>query len=285
MIELKGQTGVYTFDPYQDSNRIGSGGMSTVFKGIRKNDNIPIAIKVLHRNMAQNQLIQFLTFINSTIQISHPNIMKMYELIQLNGIYHVICKYYDGKLLSTLIKEGVSVISRKDKWAIMRGILNGLTALHTNYPSIIHRDIKPSNIIIKSDMTPVILDFGIAKINVQHTNSAIHLNKNTPMGTFGFASPEQLTGKEVDHTADIYAAAVTFYSLLANKSQDDISKLIDSNKRILLKENNYINTSTLNVFQKSVAYDKADRYQSAQQLLAALKQSYYSNWIQRLFVN
>ncbi len=133
-------------------------------------------------------------------------------------------------------------------------------------------------------MTPVILAFGTAKINVQHTNSAIHLNKNTPMGTFGFASPEQLTGKEVDHTADIYAAAVTFYSLLANKSQDDISKLIDSNKRILLKENNSINTSTLNVFQKSVAYDKADRYQSAQQLLAALKQSYYSNWIQRLFV-
>ncbi len=282
MIRLQGRTGIYTFDPFVKSNLIGEGGMSKVYRGNRENDGKPVAVKVIVKDMASNQYVQFLTRFSTTVSIQHPNVMKMYELIVSNNIYHVICKYYEGSLLSDVIEKRAHYLSKKDKWKIIAGILNGIYAIHSNFPQIIHRDIKPSNIMISKDKNPVILDFGIAKVDMQEAYPLDNILKNRPIGTKIYSSPEQLLGKPVDNTTDLYASSVTFYSLMTNQNHDQISQLIDSNKRIILKEHRLISKDTLSVLKKSVAYNPTDRWRDARSFKNALFNVYYKNWLQKI---
>ncbi|MBK7371614.1 MAG: serine/threonine protein kinase [Saprospiraceae bacterium] len=280
-VTLFGNIDKYTFDPDDQASFIGRGGMSNVFKGYRVSDSQELAIKVLHRNMASSAFVQFLTVIASTVRIQHSNVMKMYELIYQDGIYHVICKYYRGSLLSDLIESGeTKKMHKTTAWVIMSGMLDGLYALHSNFPKIIHRDIKPSNILITKDSLPVILDFGIAKVDVQRIDEyGSIVETNRPLGTPDFSSPEQLNGNVIDATSDLYAAAITFHRLLSGSLKSSISSAIASseNDKPLIRHPN-IPESVYKILKKATDLNPLNRFQDALSMKQALESEYINFW-------
>jgi len=274
-VVLFGRTGHYSFNPEDRTSFIGRGGMSNVFKGKRISDSLDVAIKVLHANMAQNQFVQFITLISSTVTIQHHNVMKMIELIVQNEIYHLICKFYPGRLLSSIIEDKNSIApNQSENWKIISGILDGLYALHSNFPKIIHRDIKPSNIVVTPNFVPVIIDFGIAKVDIQRmVRRENDLESNRSLGTFNYSSPEQLNGEDIDQTTDLYSAGILFYSLLCKIHQQRDTVLI-----FPLKAHPYLSDKILNILRKATDKNPINRYQDANSLKHALHLEFSSFW-------
>ena len=268
---LDGKPDKYEFTPYNRSTFIGRGGMSNVFKGIRRSDNLEVAIKVLHSNLQESTYVQFLNVIGATVKIHHHNIMKMFEVVNQNGISHIVCKFYSGRLLSDLIESGDSKkLGKSEKWKIISGVLDGLSALHTNYPMIIHRDIKPSNILVCKDFTPIILDFGIAKVNVQQIGITPQFVERSD-GTPGVSAPEQLNGKTTYPNSDLYAAGVTFHRLLSGSNKSSISSALNNiSSQNAIEPNVNISPRAYTILKKATAINPMERYQDALSMRSAL---------------
>lgn len=263
-IILDGRLDRYEFTPYDRNTFIGRGGMSNIFKGIRKSDNLVLAIKVLHNNLSESAYVQFLNITGATVRIQHQNIMKMFEVVKHNGISHIVCKFYSGRLLSDFIESGDSKKTRKsEKWKIISGVLDGLSALHTNYPMIIHRDIKPSNILVCKDFTPIILDFGIAKVNVQQIGSHSQFVERSD-GTPGISAPEQLNGNTTYPNADLYAAGITFHRFLSGSHKSSISSALNNiSSQNAIEPNVNISPRVYSILKKATSPSPNDRYQDA----------------------
>lgn len=283
-IILEGRLDTYEFTPHDRSTFIGRGGMSNVFKGIRRSDNLEVAIKVLHSNLQESAYVQFLNVIGATVRIQHQNIMKMFEVVNQNGISHIVCKFYSGRLLSNLIESGDSKkTGKREKWKIISGVLDGLSALHSNYPMIIHRDIKPSNILVCKDFTPIILDFGISKVNVQHIGNQPQFIERSD-GTPEFSAPEQLKGNTTFPNSDLYAAGVTFHRLLSGSNKSSISSALNNiSAQNVIEPNVNISSRVYSILKKATATNPMDRYQDALSMRSDLGNIFNrSTWITKL---
>ena len=173
---------------------IGRGGMGLVYKARDISLERDVAIKVLFPNLASQQEYskRFLREAQAVARIDHPNVVKIYEVIQDDDTCSIVMEYLEGQALSDLLNEN-PIRPLTEILTIAQQVTEGLACSHEH--GVYHRDIKPGNIILNEDGLAKILDFGLARVAGL---SAITLTGNV-MGTIDYIAPEQVLNEPVDH--------------------------------------------------------------------------------------
>ncbi len=198
---------------YKILEEIGRGGMGTVYKGIDPALERPVAIKVLAAELsALPQFIRrFRREAESAAKLSHPNIVRIYDIGEEGNTYYLVMEYVDGKTLKQVMRE-VGKFQFEKVLEIVSQIASALDYAHEC--GIIHRDVKPKNILICSRTNRVkVADFGLALALEGLRLTA----RGQIFGTPGYMSPEQVLGKEVKVSSDIYSLGIITYEMLEGR--------------------------------------------------------------------
>jgi serine/threonine protein kinase/tetratricopeptide (TPR) repeat protein len=196
---------------YQLNQLLGAGGMGAVYLGIDLTTQQPVAIKVIKTEIANPEMIErFRREGNALRELNHPNIVKMVAMVQHQDQPYLILEYVQGGDLTQLIGHGTLSLSQILNIAL--DLSDALTRAHRL--GIIHRDLKPANVLIASDGTPRLTDFGIAHIE---TASKI-TSTGSALGTIDYISPEGLNGETVDARTDLWSFGILLYEMLIGKN-------------------------------------------------------------------
>lgn len=203
---------------YRVLGLLGQGAMGVVYKAVDERIDRLVAIKTLQVNDQLDEEQQtelrkrFLQEAQFAGKVSHPNIVTIYDVAEENETPYIAMEFIDGRTLDQVVAEFDPEAPPPLEMMIdvMLQICEGLNHAHKN--GIVHRDIKPSNIIVTSDGLAKIMDFGIAKFSTS-TNTIV----GTVLGTPAYMSPEQISGRTVDHRSDIFSLGAVFYEFLTRK--------------------------------------------------------------------
>lgn len=197
---------------YEIKSLIGSGGMGSVYLAEHIQMRRKVAIKVLlPQYMANSEIkIRFKNEASTLAHLQHPNIVGLYDYLEDESGLYLVMEYVEGKQLDDFIRYETGPLPENRAVPLMTAILNAFSYAHQK--GIIHRDIKPANILVTSNDSVKILDFGIARIVGDGNNNLT--KTGTQMGTIFYMSPEQVQGKKADIRSDIYSLGVTFYQML-----------------------------------------------------------------------
>jgi serine/threonine-protein kinase len=257
---------------YKILEKIGSGGMSVVYKAECTLLNRPVAIKVLKDELQfDGEFVKrFYVESQASAKLSHPNIVSIYDVGKEDGINYIVLEYIEGKTLKKIIEE------RKLTWqeSVNYAIQIAKALEHAHKKSIIHKDIKPQNIIITPENLVKVTDFGIAGTSL---NSNLTVEINT-VGSVLYFSPEQARGSYTDEKSDIYSLGVVMYEMTTGKVPFDgdsavsiaIKHLQDSPMLPRLI-NPDIPPDFEKIILKSMAKNRDSRYKSATDVIADLE--------------
>ncbi len=265
--------GMMIGDRYEILEKIGTGGMSDVYKAKCHKLNRYVAIKVLKQEFSENAnfVSKFRIEAQAAAGLMHPNIVNVYDVGEENGIYYIVMELVEGITLKKYIEKKAR-LSYKEAVSIAIQVSMGIEAAHNNH--IIHRDIKPQNIIISKDGKVKVTDFGIAKAATSNT-----ITSNV-MGSVHYTSPEQARGGYSDEKSDIYSLGITMFEMLTGRvpfngettvaiAIKHIQEEMPSPKEFVPEIPASVESIVLKCCQKSP--DR--RYQNMQELIADLKQS------------
>ncbi len=201
---------------YEITELIGVGGMAEVYKGVDVIDNKTVAIKILKKEYAENEefLRRFRNESKAIAVLSHPNIVKIYDVGFSEKIQYIVMEYIDGITLKEYIEEE-KTLTWKDTVHFVIQILRALQ--HAHDKGIVHRDIKPQNIMMFTDGTIKVMDFGIAKFAREEGKTAT----DQAIGSVHYISPEQASGNVTDAKSDIYSVGAMMYEMLAGRKPFD----------------------------------------------------------------
>ena len=183
--------GMFIGDRYEIIDKVGSGGMSDVYKALDHKLNRYVAVKILKDEFSEDKsfVSKFKVEAQSAAGLAHPNIVNVYDVGEENGLYFIVMELVEGITLKKYI-EKKGKLPVKEAVSIAIQIAQGIEAAHNNH--IIHRDIKPQNVIISREGKVKVTDFGIAR-----AASANTINSNA-MGSVHYISPEQARGGYID---------------------------------------------------------------------------------------
>ncbi len=268
--------GMMIGDRYEILEKIGTGGMSDVYKAKCHKLNRFVAVKVLKQEFGENAnfVSKFRIEAQAAAGLMHPNIVNVYDVGEENGIHYIVMELVEGITLKKYIEKKAR-LSYKEAVTIAIQVSMGIEAAHKNH--IIHRDIKPQNIIISKDGKVKVTDFGIAKAATSNT-----ITSNV-MGSVHYTSPEQARGGYSDEKSDIYSLGVTMFEMLTGRvpfngettvaiAIKHIQEEMPSPKEFVTEIPGSVESIVLKCCQKSP--DR--RYQNMQELIADLKQSLIS---------
>ena len=195
---------------YEVIEKIGTGGMSDVYKGKDAKLNRFVAIKVLKQEFSENDnfVAKFRVEAQAAAGLMHPNIVNVYDVGEDNEIQYIVMELVEGITLKKYIEKKAR-LSYKEAVSIAIAVCQGIEAAHNN--NIIHRDIKPQNIIISKDGKVKVTDFGIAKAATSNT-----ITSNV-MGSVHYTSPEQARGGYSDAKSDVYSLGITMFEMLTGR--------------------------------------------------------------------
>lgn len=195
---------------YEVLEKIGTGGMSNVYKARDEKLNRLVAVKVLKHEFSENTnfVSKFRVEAQAAAGLMHPNIVNVYDVGDDDGIHYIVMELVEGITLKKYIEKKVR-LSTKEAISIAIQVAMGIEAAHNNH--IIHRDIKPQNIIISKEGKVKVTDFGIAKAASSNT-----ITSNV-MGSVHYTSPEQARGGFSDEKSDIYSMGVTLFEMLTGR--------------------------------------------------------------------
>ncbi|MBP7059172.1 MAG: Stk1 family PASTA domain-containing Ser/Thr kinase [Lachnospiraceae bacterium] len=204
------ETGSFLADRYEVIEKIGTGGMSDVYRAVDQVLQRDVAIKVLKSEFAEddNFVTKFRSEASNAAKLEHPNIVNIYDVGSEDGLYFIIMEYVDGITLKTYI-EKKGHLNYKEVISIAIQVGRGIEAAHNN--KIIHRDIKPQNIIISKEGKVKVTDFGIARAASGNTVSA------DVMGSVHYISPEQARNGYVTAQSDIYSLGIVMYEMATGR--------------------------------------------------------------------
>lgn len=202
--------GMYVADRYEIVGKIGTGGMSDVYKAMDLTLGRNVAIKVLKPEFSEdlNFVTKFRTEAQSAAGLEHPNIVNIYDVGSERGMHYIVMEYVEGITLKTYI-EKKGQLSFKEAVSIAIQVGRGIEAAHNK--GIIHRDIKPQNIIISTEGKVKVTDFGIARAANSNTISS------DVMGSVHYSSPEQARNGFVDGKSDIYSLGIVMYEMVTGR--------------------------------------------------------------------
>ena len=255
-------------DRYEIVKSIGEGGMANVYLA---NDTIldrKVAIKVLRGDLSQDDkfIRRFQREALSVSNLSHPNIVEVYDVGEEDGNHYIVMEYIEGKTLKQLLKKRES-LTLTEVIDIMTQLSDGISHAHESY--IIHRDIKPQNIMIEDDGRIKITDFGIAMA----LNATQLTQTNSVMGSVHYLPPEQASGKSATVKSDIYSLGILMYELLTGnvpfKGDNAVEIALKHMKDkipSIRKQDPSIPQSVENIILKATAKNPRNRYDSAKEM-------------------
>ena len=255
---------------YQIIRKIGDGGMAFVYQAKDKLLNRIVAVKVLRPEFADDAefLAKFKREAEAVANITHPNIVNVYDVGQEDKVHYIVMEYVDGQNLKEIIKnEGV--LDEYTALDITKQIAQALSAAHKK--GVIHRDIKPHNILISNEGRQVkVADFGIAKAV---SNSTI-TNIGSIIGSVHYFSPEQAKGQPVAKNADLYSLGIVLYEMIIGRvpfrGDSPISialQHINEDIEFTQEEKTKIPHSVRTLISKLTEKSPEDRYQSAEEVI------------------
>ena len=189
--------------PYEIVSQLGSGGMGVVYEARDPRLKRTVAIKLLPPDLTKDATAKqrFLQEAQAASALDHPNICTIFEINETDdGQLYLVMAHYEGETLKERIERGP--LELDDAIDIATQVGEGLSRAHA--AGITHRDIKPANLMVATDGTVKILDFGLAKL----AGSEGVTQTGTTVGTVAYMSPEQALGQEVDHRTDIWSLGV-----------------------------------------------------------------------------
>ena len=265
--------GMMIGDRYEILEKIGTGGMSDVYKAKDHKLNRFVAVKVLKQEFAENSnfVSKFRIEAQAAAGLMHPNIVNVYDVGEEGGIHYIVMELVEGITLKKYIEKKAR-LSVKEAVSIAIQVSMGIEAAHNNH--IIHRDIKPQNIIISKEGKVKVTDFGIAKAATSNT-----ITSNV-MGSVHYTSPEQARGGYSDEKSDIYSLGITMFEMLTGRvpfnGETTVAIAIKHIQEELPSPREYISEIPISVEQivcKCCQKSPDRRYQSMAELVTDLKQS------------
>lgn len=265
--------GMIIGDRYEILEKIGTGGMSDVYKAKDHKLNRLVAVKVLKQEFSENAnfVSKFRIEAQAAAGLMHPNIVNVYDVGEENGIYYIVMELVEGITLKKYIEKKAR-LSVKEAVSIAIQVSMGIEAAHNNH--IIHRDIKPQNIIISKEGKVKVTDFGIAKAATSNT-----ITSNV-MGSVHYTSPEQARGGYSDEKSDIYSLGITMFEMLTGRvpfnGETTVAIAIKHIQEEMPSPREYVSEIPISVEQivfKCCQKSPDRRYQSMGELIADLKRS------------
>jgi eukaryotic-like serine/threonine-protein kinase len=263
--------------PYRLQSPLGQGGMGSVYLAEHGTLKRQVALKVLPPTLAKDQLARerFFREARSAASLDHPNIVRLHDVSEHNGVKYLVMEYVIGTDLGSLIEKAGRLPAPVAAGYIIQAA-NGLRHAHTK--GFVHRDIKPANLIVTSDETVKILDMGLTR-RVDDQNDALTQilgQAGDAAGSIDFASPEQAMGESVDQRSDIYSLGATFVAMLTGKPpyegttaqklmMHQLGAVPDLNKLP-----GVVPPGLADVIRKMMAKKPSDRYENMTALIAAV---------------
>lgn len=267
---------------YKILELIGFGGMGKIYKAEHPDLKIPIALKSLKKEFANDERAcgRFIRSAKICARISHPNVVRIYDCGYSEEDLYLVMEYIDGGSVQDLL-EKKGKLSPEETVQIAIGVCTGLIEAESR--KIVHRDIKPENIMFDANGTVKLLDLGLAKISgdarINEETKFAETLINTSLGTAEYMSPEQaLDAKSCDCRSDIYSLGATMYHLLTGKYPFGSGDPVELKRKHALEElvppgehNKLVPPALDQIIMKCMAKKRPQRYQSAKTLLLDLK--------------
>lgn len=262
-----------TLGKYQVMERLGRGGMADVYRAYQPGLDRYVAIKVMHGHLTEDPsfITRFKREAQSVASLRHPNIVQVIDFDVQDDEYYMVMEYIQGETLKALLqRRGALPVSQA--LDIATRLADALAYAHSQ--GMIHRDIKPANILFSKDNTPILADFGIARLMDMSGLTA----GSAVIGTPAYISPEAGRGEKVDERADIYGLGIVLYEMLTGKVPYDA----DTPYAVILKHINdplplprqFIESlpeSVERIVLKALAKNREDRFQTAAEFKTTLE--------------
>ncbi len=261
--------GVRLAGRYEIQEQVGIGGMANVYKAKDLIDDITVAVKILKDEYIQNEefLRRFRNEAKAIAGLSHPNIVKVYDVIYNDDVPAIVMEYIDGITLKEYI-EREGILKWKEALHYTVQVLRALQ--HAHDKGIVHRDIKPQNIMLLMDGTIKVMDFGIARFARFETKTI----SGKVVGSVHYISPEQACGDVTDQKTDIYSVGVMLFEMLTGRLPFEADAAVSVAMMQVSKTptrprelNDTIPEGLEEVILKAMQKDTKTRYQSAAEML------------------
>ncbi|MCR5635852.1 MAG: Stk1 family PASTA domain-containing Ser/Thr kinase [Clostridiales bacterium] len=258
---------------YEINELIGVGGMAMVYRAYDIIDDRTVAIKILKDEFLNNAdfIRRFRNESKAVAVMSHPNIVKVYDVSFGDVIQYIVMEYIDGITLKEYIAQQKE-IGWKEALHFIVQILNALK--HAHEKGIIHRDIKPQNIMLLQDGTIKVTDFGIARFSNKETRTMT----DKAIGSVHYIAPEQARGDITDNKSDLYSVGVMMYELLTGKLPFEADNAVSvaimqlqTDPKPLKEINPEIPDGLEEITLKAMQKNPAKRYASADEMLADIE--------------
>jgi eukaryotic-like serine/threonine-protein kinase len=264
--------------------QIGKGGMGLVYRAEHRTMNRQVAIKVLNTSLAGNEsfIEQFFAEIRAAAKLMHPNIVTAFDAGQINGTYFLVMELVQGETLANRIHRS-GPLSTGEAVYVLEQAASALECAHAH--GIVHRDIKPGNMMVTPEGRLKILDFGLAHLSYSKAGKA----SGFIMGTPEYMAPEQFDeGQTVDGRTDLYSLGASLFFLLTGRPIFSGNDIVSAQKsRLQQVPHLYSQRSDIDlridaIYQRLVATQPANRFQSATELLQTIRrQGLISAWNQK----
>src|SRR6184192_2945501 len=274
-----------TIGHYKILKRIGTGGMGEVYLATDVTAGRKAALKLLPMRFTGDaeRLKRFQQESRAVVALNHPNILTVYEIGEDHSTHYIASELIEGETLRQRLTRGRIQVSEAVDVAIQ--VASALAAAHQ--AGIVHRDIKPENIMLRPDGYVKVLDFGIAKLAEEELPAAmprdealllVETNLGAVLGTVPYMSPEQACGEHVDQSTDIWSLGVVLYEMLTghapftgDTSQDVMFSILEKEPPPLTHYIARAPAELQQIISKTLRKDRGQRYDSAHELLQALK--------------
>ena len=274
-----------TIGHYKISKRIGTGGMGDVYLATDMTAGRKAALKLLPTRFTSDagRLKRFQQEARALVGLNHPNILTVYEIGEDHSTHYIASELIEGETLRQCLMRG-----RMELREAVDVVIQVASALATAHETgIVHRDIKPENVMLRPDGYVKVLDFGIAKLAEQEvpvtvpTDEALLLvetNLGSILGTVRYMSPEQARGAQVDKCTDVWSLGVVLYEMVTghvpftgDTPTEVMTSILENEPPPLASYNKQTPPQLQQITSKALRKDRAERYQSASELLQAVK--------------
>lgn len=259
---------LFNIPGYRIDRILGKGGMATVYLGTQMSLGRPVALKILNDPETPQFFERFFNEGRYVARLSHSNLVTIFDIGQGDGFYYIVMEYLPGGDLKSRIAGG---IKPGPALKILARLANCLGYVHGK--GVIHRDIKPSNILFRADGTPVLTDFGIAKL-IQADNDLTVTG--TVMGSPHYLSPEQAQGsRKLDGRADLYSLGIILYEMLTGRkpySADGFAAVLMAHIKQPVPRLPEPLQGLQPLVDRLLAKEPEDRFQSGAEVVKGIKQ-------------
>lgn len=258
---------------YRLEAKLGSGGMSTVYLACDETLDRPVAVKVLHREMSEqeDQLRRFRQEARAVAKLTHPNVVAVIDAGEDGGHPYIVFEYVKGETLKQRISR-VGALDAQEAIAYAIEVARGLAVAHAG--NMVHRDIKPQNVLIDEQGRAKLTDFGISR---QLEEDGV-TDTGRVLGTTDYVAPEQAMGHEVDPRTDVYSLGVVLYEMLVGQvpfhadSQVGVAmKHVNEELPDVQRRRADVSAAVALVVERATAKDPLQRYQGIGEMIDDLE--------------